>query len=266
MVGSIGVVSVHTFTPSTDKAVVTEIKSGKFKTVGSSSKPLSGDDLAHLQERIDYLATQFINAVAANRGLSASAVAGQEARVYIGHQAVGVGLLDGIASVRELEDELAKDPGRFMRRGSGNSVKATSRAPTPSAVDAKKVVALPEVQKTEFDTRAEAAGAVLQYRKETGEWPRRVMTWAEWEQAGATRASKDGCTVVEGIKREGYVHPYVNQPQTGQRPKQGDKLTLKLSDAQMAERAQAWSDFKGVTFLEAMHFLGFAEAWRSKRA
>ena len=116
MAGSIGVVSMHVYAPRADGMVVTEVKSGKFKTVGSSAKPLSQDDQAHLQERIDYIATQFIAGVAANRGLQPRAVADQEARVYIGQQAIDAGLVDGFLTAAQLEQQLAADPARFMRR------------------------------------------------------------------------------------------------------------------------------------------------------
>lgn len=269
MAGSIGVVSVHVYTPSATGSVVTEIKSGKFKTVGSSSKPLSGDDLAHIQERIDYLATQFITAVAKNRGLSPAAVAAQEARIYIGQQAVDAGLLDGFMSVGELERQLAADPARFMRRrlGAPASSPAPAKAASPAAattwppkVQPVASVAAPESMleqagQAEEDMRAEAAEIVRLHRLRTGRMPI-VMNWKGWERAGAARARKDGCTVVEGIKREGYLHPYVSQPDSPNRGTPGVKPTLQLTKQQQAERAAAWAQFKGIGVVEAFKWLG----------
>lgn len=272
MAGSIGVVSVHTYTPSAAGAVVTEIKSGKFKTVGSSSKPLTGDDLAHIQERIDYLATQFINAVAQNRRLPPAAVAAQEARVYIGQQAVDAGLLDGFMSVGELERQLAADPGRFMRRraGAAPSAPAPTKASATAATAAttwppklQPVVSAPvtpeslleQTGQAEDDMRAEAAEIVRMHKLTTARWPK-VMTWKAWEAAGAARARQDGCTLVEGIKREGYLHPYVSLPTS---PKRGDpsvKPSTVLTKKQIAERGGAWAQFKGIGVVEAFQWLG----------
>jgi len=271
MAGSIGVVSVHTYTPNTDGSVVTEIKSGKFKTVGSSSKPLTGDDLAHIQERIDYLATQFVNQVATNRRLPPAAVAAQEARVYIGQQAVDAGLLDGFMSLGELENHLAADPGRFMRRRSAaapasapaptQATTATSPAPWPPKLQPVKAVASPEAMleqpgQAEEDLRVEAAEIVRVHRLKTGRMPM-VMSWKEWERAGAVRAAKDGCALIEGIKRSGYLHPYVSQTDPGKRGTPGAKPALQLTRAQMAERSAAWAQFKGCSVVEAFKYLGF---------
>lgn len=257
MAGSIGVVSVHAYTPSAAGTVVTEIKSGKYKTVGSFSKPLTGDDLAHMQEKIDYLATQFINAVAKGRNLSPAAVAAQEARVYIGQQAVDAGLLDGFMSVGELERQLAADPGRFMRRG----VVRPSVSAAPAAVR-PAVAALPQVRppKSEEDVRAEAAGEWIAALKD-GRWssmkPPRVMSWIHWEAVGAARAKTDGITPIEGMKREGFIHSYINLKDPGQLGTPGAKSTMKLSPAEQGARARAWSQIKGCTVVDALKQMGF---------
>ena len=275
MAGSIGVVSVHTYTPSAAGAVVTEIKSGKFKTVGSGSKPLTGDDLAHIQERVDYLATQFINAVAQNRRLLPAAVAAQEARVYIGQQAVDAGLLDGFMSLSELERQMAADTGRFMRRRSGAAVgtpaptkaSATAVATTPSATAAQPkqqpVVLAPvtaeamlkQTAQAEEDIRAEAAEIVRVHKLTTTRWPK-VMSWKAWEAVGSARARQDGCTLVEGIKREGYLHPYVSISSGAKCGAPGVKPSLQLTQQQMAERGAAWAKFKGIPVLDAFNWLG----------
>ncbi|MFZ2828695.1 S49 family peptidase [Hydrogenophaga sp.] len=271
MAGSIGVVSVHTYNPSASGAVVTEIKSGKFKTVGSDVKPLSGDDLAHMQGMVDYLATQFINAVATSRRLTAASVAAQEARVYIGQQAVDAGLLDGFMSAGELERQLAADPGRFMRHRPGATTNAPAPVKTTSASSAttwppkpQPVVSGPVTPATmleqtgqaEEDMRAEAAEIVRMHKLTTARWPK-VMTWKGWEAAGAARARQDGCTLVEGIKREGYLHPYVSTPDSPKRGAPGAKPAIELNRNQLAERGAAWAQFKGINVVEAFKYLGF---------
>ena len=269
MAGSIGVVSVHTYTPSADGSVVTEIKSGKFKTLGSSAKPLTGDDLAAIQYTVDYLATQFVNAVATNRKLSPAAVAAQEARVYIGQQAVDAGLLNGFMSVSDLESQLAADPGRFMRGGKPAAALASAPAPTQAASAApwppklQPVVSAPvtpadlldQSGQAEEDLRADAAELVRMHRLTTGRFPK-VMSWAQWEKAGRARAATDGCSVVQGITREGYVHPYASVPNPVKRGTPGAKPVTQLSKQQMAERAAAWAAFKGIGVVDACKWLG----------
>lgn len=268
MVGSIGVVSVHTYTPSASGVVVTEIKSGRFKAVGSSSKPLSSDDLAYLQERIDYLATQFINAVAANRGLAPAAVAAQEARVFIGQQAVDAGLMDGIMSVGDLERQLANDPSRFARRQGKpiHSAAVVSKATAAQSTWPPKLKAvvygpvsqdelIGSVVQAEQDIRAEAAEIVRTYKMTMGRWPK-VMAWKAWEQAGAARAKRDGCSLIEGIKREGYLHPYVSTPEAHKRGTPGVQPRIQLTKHQIAERGAAWAQFKGIDAIEAFKWLG----------
>ena len=265
--GSIGVVSVHTYAPRNDGGVVTEITAGKFKTVGSSTRPLSGDDRAHLQEKVDYLYSIFVNAVAKGRNLAPSAVAGQEARVYIGQQAVSAGLLDGFATASSLEKQLAADPSRFMRRKTGGPSGAPARASAAITWPPKlqPVVSAPVTQEaltesaglSEEDFRAEAAEIVRMHKLTTGRWPKVMTSWDAWQKVGAARAKQDGCTLVEGIKREGYLHPYVSTSTEHKRGTPGVKPRLQLSKQQQAERAQAWAQFKGIGFVEAFKWLGF---------
>lgn len=271
MAGSIGVVFAHAYFPLAGGAAVTEVTSGKFKRIVSEYKPLSTDGLAHLQEKVDYMATQFIKAVAKGRNLTPAAVAAQEARVYIGQQAVDAGLLDGFMSVGELERQLAADPGRFMRHRPGATTNAPAPVKTTSASSAttwppkpQPVVSGPVTPATmleqtgqaEEDMRAEAAEIVRMHKLTTARWPK-VMTWKGWEAAGAARARQDGCTLVEGIKREGYLHPYVSTPDSPKRGAPGAKPAIELTRNQLAERGAAWAQFKGINVVEAFKYLGF---------
>lgn len=111
-------------------------------------------------------------------------------------------------------------------------------------------------EKTDFDLRAEAAECVRQYRAKTGKYPP-VMSWSEWERVGFVRSQRDRCGLIEGMKREGYVHPYANLTDPGVRGKLINRLTLKLTNDQKAERARAWSEFKGMPMVEALRYLGF---------
>ncbi|WP_084397315.1 S49 family peptidase [Hydrogenophaga pseudoflava] len=266
-VGSVGVVSVHVYSPRTDGSVVTEITAGKFKRMASAAQPLSGDGKAYLQEMVDHLASVFINGVAKGRNLAPSAVAAQEARVYIGQQAVDAGLLDGFATASSLEKQLAADPSRFMRRKAGGGASGTPARASASTTWPPKlqpVVSAPvtpaalleQTGQAEEDMRADAAEIVRLHRLRTGRMPIVMNSWKAWEQAGAARARQDGCTLLEGIKREGYLHPYVSTPDSPKRGAAGVKPTLQLSKQQIAERAAAWAQFKGIGVVEACKWLG----------
>lgn len=270
--GSIGVVMVHVYSPRTDGAVVTEITAGKYKRVISSHKPLSSEGAADLQEKVDYLTQQFVNGVATNRKLSAAAVAAQDGRTYIGQQAVEAGLLDGFMTVSELERQLAAEPSRFMRRRAGAAANTPTPIKTTSASSAttwppklQPVVSAPVTPESmleitgraEEDLRAEAAELVRMHKLTTGRWPKVMKSWKDWEHAGALRARQDGCTHVLGIKREGYLHPYVSTLDSPKRGTPGVKPTIELTKKQLAERGAAWSAFRNVSVLEAFKYLGF---------
>jgi hypothetical protein len=137
---------------------------------------------------------------------------------------------------------------------------ATKPAPWPPKLQPVKSVASPAAMleqpgQAEQDLRAEAAEIVRVHRLTTGRMPL-VKSWKEWERVGAVRAAKDGCTLVMGIKREGYLHPYVSQTDPGKRGTPGAKPSIQLTKAQMAERAAAWSQFKGCSVIDAFKYLG----------
>lgn len=114
-VGSIGVVAMHRdFSGQEERAGVktTEVTAGKYKRITSQYEPLSKAGRAHMQERVDYLYSLFVNVVAEHRGVSVERVLSDMAdgRVFIGQQAIDAGLVDGFMSLDELVDRMAVDP------------------------------------------------------------------------------------------------------------------------------------------------------------
>jgi signal peptide peptidase SppA len=107
MAGSIGVIMTHYDWSKYDEKIgvaVTEIFAGKYKAVGSETKPLSDEDRDVLQDEVDYLYGIFVDGVAKNRGVDAATVLGSMAdgRIFIGQQAVDAGLADGIKTIEEV--------------------------------------------------------------------------------------------------------------------------------------------------------------------
>jgi hypothetical protein len=80
--------------------VTTEIYRGKYKRLVTDG-PLSEEALRHMEGKVDYFYTLFIDAVARFRGVTAETVLTTMSTdvndIFIGQQAVDAGLIDGIA-------------------------------------------------------------------------------------------------------------------------------------------------------------------------
>lgn len=101
--GSIGVLAVHKeFTKALEMEGVkaTVMRAGEFKALGGPYEKFSDKAQAELQGQLDYLGQMFTQHVADARGVAyptADATMGQ-GRVFIGQQAVSVGLVDSVTS------------------------------------------------------------------------------------------------------------------------------------------------------------------------
>lgn len=120
VVGSIGVVATHVDVSKREAALgmkTTEITAGKYKRIASSYAPLSDEGRATMQEHVDAIYSVFVEAVAANRGVSVETVLSDMAdgRVFIGQQAVAAGLVDGVSTIDALIAELQPRPGAGRR-------------------------------------------------------------------------------------------------------------------------------------------------------
>ena len=111
-VGSIGVVATHVDVSEHEKRdgiKTTEITAGKFKRTASQYEPLSKEGLADIQSQVDILYTVFVEKVAQFRAVSVQTVLDDMAdgRVFIGQQAIDANLVDGIATIDSLIDQLS---------------------------------------------------------------------------------------------------------------------------------------------------------------
>lgn len=100
-VGSIGVIAtLYDRTEQNSKVGlnIELITSGEYKADNHADRPLDDDIRARMRARVMSLATIFWDVVAKSRGCSPQAVAGLEAGVFIGQDAVDVGIADGVAS------------------------------------------------------------------------------------------------------------------------------------------------------------------------
>jgi len=104
--GSIGVFAAHEdLSAALEKegVKVSLISAGKYKVAGNPFEPLSEDERAVLQARVDTAYTQFVKDVARGRGVTPAAVRGGygEGRVLDAKDAKAAGLIDRIATMDE---------------------------------------------------------------------------------------------------------------------------------------------------------------------
>jgi protease IV len=116
--GSIGaIMSVPYYAPLADKIGFSEetVKSGRFKDTGHPLRKLSPDERTLLQNMVDDVLGQFIEAVARGRNMPAARVRTlADGRIYSGTQAVASGLVDrlgGLQSAIRLAWQDAKQVG-----------------------------------------------------------------------------------------------------------------------------------------------------------
>jgi signal peptide peptidase SppA len=112
-IGSIGVVGTHVDVSKQDEMFGekwTEITAGKYKRIASMHKPLSDEGKAYLQGQIDEIYTVFVESVADFRGRSVEQILeAADGKVFLGRAAVENGLVDGMATLEDVINQLKED-------------------------------------------------------------------------------------------------------------------------------------------------------------
>lgn len=110
-VGSIGVVATHIDISKQDEKFGekwTEITAGKYKRIASAHEPLSDEGRQSIQEQVDHIYTVFVGEVARNRNISEDqALAMADGKIFIGKNAVEVGLVDGVATLGQITNMMS---------------------------------------------------------------------------------------------------------------------------------------------------------------
>ncbi len=110
--GSIGVImSFPNYEGLMEKVGVSSvvIKSGKFKDIGSASRPFSDDERQLMQSLIDDVHSQFVEAVSLGREMPAEKVLNlSDGRIFSGRQALKVGLIDELGGFQDAVAYTAK--------------------------------------------------------------------------------------------------------------------------------------------------------------
>ena len=113
-VGSIGVVATHVDVSEQDKQFGekwTEITAGAYKRIASNHAPLTVEGREYIQSQVDHIYSVFVQSVAANRGKASvdDILPAADGKIFIGQQAVEVGLVDGIQNISATTNKLIKE-------------------------------------------------------------------------------------------------------------------------------------------------------------
>lgn len=109
IVGSIGVIGSRVNAAElADKLGLDyeRLAAGEYKDAGMPLKELEPDERAYLQGLIDDYYDQFVDTVAEGREMDKTAIRDTEARVYLGSEAVEIGLVDELGTRDDVEASL----------------------------------------------------------------------------------------------------------------------------------------------------------------
>jgi len=177
VLGSIGVAMTHFDRSGQDAqrgVKRTLIYSGRYKTMGSDAGPLSAEAQDYLQQISDTYYQLFLDGVGRNRGQDAAVVhaAMGDGRMFIGRQALDVGLVDQIGT---LDDALALAK-QMAQPGQGRMMmdRKTFESQHPELFVAIKAEGAGEVTLEQLCTRQPEAAAQLRAEGRDGERARVV--------------------------------------------------------------------------------------------
>jgi protease IV len=111
LVGSIGVIGSRVNAADLADRVGLEyerLAAGEYKDAGVPLKEMEENERAYLQGLIDDFYGQFVERVAEGRELSEEEIRATEARVYLGEEALELGLVDAIGTREDAEERLAE--------------------------------------------------------------------------------------------------------------------------------------------------------------
>ncbi len=110
LVGSIGVVGSRPNAAGlADKLGISyeQFTAGEYKDAGVPLREIEDDEREYLQGIIDGYYEQFVETVSEGRDMDPEAVKETEARVYLGTDALEIGLVDDLGTADDVEDRLA---------------------------------------------------------------------------------------------------------------------------------------------------------------
>lgn len=165
-VGSIGVVSAHhdySDALKSEGVAVTYVYAGDKKVDANPYEALKDSAKIDMQNRVDKFYNMFVNEVSKNRGVSAETIIGTQAGIYIGEDAVKIGLADEVVNLNDFYKELSnetKNKGAFMSAEKLEENKAVEVAEVAQPVEeAKQEIAEPK-EELKAEAKTEEVEAV----------------------------------------------------------------------------------------------------------
>lgn len=143
LVGSIGVISVHTDMSKAEEMVglkTTLVTAGKYKAEANEFEPLGEEARAEMQSRVDAYYGLFVNDVAAGRGVSVEQVRDSfgQGRVVTARAAKQLGMVDRVGTI----DQVLAQPQRQPASRSMSAVDAVEIAAEEPAAPATRPMAM----------------------------------------------------------------------------------------------------------------------------
>lgn len=169
MVGSIGVITTHmeySKALKEDGVTATVMRAGKYKALANPYEPLTEEAKAQIQAALDSAYNMFLEHVAAMRGVTVQKADDTMAqgREFMGKDAVGVGLTDGLMTYDALISKLSAESIDTSKKLIDNVGKAYQGVPMKKALTEQQIAAMAEgaavVEQEAVEAQAVAQEAV----------------------------------------------------------------------------------------------------------
>lgn len=233
MVGSVGVINTLVSRARQDAAMgldVVLVTSGARKADGNPHAPMTEGAIEANQQLVDALAGEFFRWVKEARGLDA---AGLEAGVFVGTQALGIGLVDEISDANELRETLRGDKPAEQASSVPEGTTAQARGFT-MAIPKEEIQAAAPKAGSSYE---EAVAALAKSLKEGDE-----------QEAGKARKALKALLAEDKDESGDDDKKEAKAASDGDKPKDDDKKEAKASDEDK-EKAKA-SSHAGPSALE----------------
>lgn len=175
MAGSISVAQTHYDRSKADEKWGVKrkfITSGKYKRIANDAEPLSAEAEEYLQQQVDGIHALFVEGVARNLGLPVETVAAfSEGKVYLGAEAVSIGMLHGIKTLAETKTAAREAADTSTPGGRMNAQEIREQFPEAAAslVEEGRSVAAQEIEGAVVSERDRVTGlCVLVAGEDTG--------------------------------------------------------------------------------------------------
>lgn len=167
-IGTITVISSRFRQLQEDGVDTAVVRSGKYKALGNPAEPLTDLAKEESQRTIDYLSDIFLSYVAERRGVNKVAADTKfgQGRIFIGEQALAVGLVDGVSSYTQA---FVSSKSKVVPDNSRRVVGATIDAASNTADNANQLEGNPMHIPTPEELAAMAAGIDLKAEEHTAE-------------------------------------------------------------------------------------------------